>query len=457
MSLCAAHACNRHGPKRAPSRFVQSPWRSDFTLRLARWSVYSVIAVVLVFGATLVYTQLVLEPIEERTDALTENALPSVKQLSVARGALVRMQAALHANGRASAQSEVDDARRELDAALASYLMLPQFSDERRLSVDMSNAVAVLEEHLDEARATGNVNGESFAPLVQAADAAIQRTQLVNIDHGIDATVQIDALKRRSRAISLALSGASLFMAIVTSWLVFRAARRQTELAVEHEALLTTRATELEAFAGRIAHDLKAPLGTLALRLALMKSDGEPEHVDKAVRQVERIDHIIEGLLAYARAGANPPPHARAQLRDVVDEVVEDARPKAQAVEAALEVDPFPPSVVACTPGALWSVLSNLLGNAIKYVVEGQSPIRKIVVHVEELEKNVRVEVVDSGPGLPAGAERSVFQPRQPARGLGLATVKRIVEGFGGRVGVRSVLGRGSIFWFEIPKAEGGA
>jgi signal transduction histidine kinase len=311
----------------------------------------------------------------------------------------------------------------------------------------MTDAVAVLEEHLDEGLATGTVNGESLAPLVQAADAAIHRVELLNIDDGIDATAQIEALKRRSRAVSFTLSGVSLLIALCTSWLVFRAARRQMQLAVEHEALLTTRATELEAFAGRIAHDLKAPLGTLALRLAVMKRDGETEHVDKAVRQVERIDHIIEGLLAYARAGANPPPGARARLRDIVDEVVEEARPKAEAVEAALQVDPVPPSVVACTPGALLSVLSNLLANAVKHVVEGPSPIRKIVVHVEDLENDVRVEVEDSGPKAPAGAGID----------LGLATVKRIVEGFGGRLGVRSAQGSGSIFWFEIPKAESGA
>jgi len=442
-------------------------WRSDLTLRLARWSLYCVIAVVLMFGATLAYTQLVLEPIEARTETLTGNALPSVRQLTVARDALGRMHGAFEAN--VPQRTDVENARRDLDTALAAYLLLPQFPEERTLSIKAENAVAVLEEHIDEALAAPMANRESLVPLFQNANAALFRVELFNLDLGVNEVSEIVALKARSRAVSLALSGASLFGAVLATWLVFRVARRQAQWAVEREILLVTRATELEAFAGRIAHDLKGPLGTLTLRLALMKqrdevaAEKQQEHIDKAVWQVERIDHLIEGLLAFARAGANPPPGARAQLRDVMDEVVEEVRPKAQEVATELRVDPFPPREVACTPGALSSVLSNLLGNAIRYVVESRKPVRQIVVHVDDREQSVRVEVADTGPGLPADAERHVFLPvvraqtSQPGVGLGLATVKRIVEGFGGRVGVRSVRGEGSVFWFELPKAEGAA
>jgi signal transduction histidine kinase len=105
------------------------------------------------------------------------------------------------------------------------------------------------------------------------------------------------------------------------------------------------------------------------------------------------------------------------------------------------------------------SVLSNLLGNAVKYVVDGTELPRKVSVRVHEQHGAAHVEVVDNGPGVPAGFEQTVFEPfhrvsdKQPGIGLGLATVKKIVEAYHGRVGVRSTPGHGASFWFELPKA----
>jgi signal transduction histidine kinase len=101
------------------------------------------------------------------------------------------------------------------------------------------------------------------------------------------------------------------------------------------------------------------------------------------------------------------------------------------------------------------------VGNALKYVVEGRDPARKIRLHVADQPGAVRVEVEDNGPGLPPGTEQAVFEPfvrvgstKQSGSGLGLATVRRIVEAYGGRVGVQSKPGAGSCFWFEMPKAH---
>ncbi|HEX4517474.1 MAG TPA: HAMP domain-containing sensor histidine kinase [Polyangiaceae bacterium] len=458
--------------------------RSDITLRLARWSLYGVIAVVLMFGATLVYTQAVLEPIQAQTEALTDNALPSVKQLSTARDALVRLERELQtyviaeqdAAAQAVTKGKIENARRDLDVALDAYGDLPQFPGEHQLSVKVDDAVALLDEHLGEtlahpkepSPAARAAKVEYLSPFVESANVALFRVQVFNIDQAAEQAQKISSLKKRSRAISLGLSGGSLLGALFAAWLVLRSARRQAKLAADHEALLVTRATELEAFAGRVAHDLKNPLGALALRLALMKQERcadlakQQAHVDKAVLQIARIDRLIEGLLAFARAGASPPPGAHAPLHEVMEEVVEELRPAAQLAHAELRVEPFSPREVACTPGALLSVLSNLVGNAVKYIGEG-GPEREIVVHVDDRDDGVCVEIADTGPGIPADAEGRVFLPFvrlgsvQPGIGLGLATVKRIVEAFGGRVGVRSVFGEGSVFWFELPKAESAA
>ena len=234
---------------------------------------------------------------------------------------------------------------------------------------------------------------------------------------------------------------------------------------MDHGRLLAERATELEAFAGRVAHDLKGSLGSMALLVQLAKrrrGDDQKLSVDleRLTNQAQRMGKIIDGLLAFARAGANPPPGACADLRDILDEVASEVRFAADAANTELRIAPIPAVRLACTPAALTSVLSNLLGNAVKYIGEGKQIPRQISIHVESRDELARIEVQDTGPGLPPGSERIIFEPfrrltetNQPGIGLGLATVKKIVEAYKGRVGVVSTYGCGSTFWFEIPKA----
>jgi signal transduction histidine kinase len=120
-------------------------------------------------------------------------------------------------------------------------------------------------------------------------------------------------------------------------------------------------------------------------------------------RGLDRMNGIINGLLEFARAGGTPSPGACAELGEVLDEVLVDLRPAASAAGAEIVVDAFPPTRLACTPGALTSVLANLLGNAVKYIAEGQRVPRRIAVHVKPHDTTVCIEIEDNGPGLPAG------------------------------------------------------
>jgi signal transduction histidine kinase len=98
--------------------------------------------------------------------------------------------------------------------------------------------------------------------------------------------------------------------------------------------------------------------------------------------------------------------------------------------------------------------------NAIKYI--GDGPRREVVARATVDAGKVHLVVQDSGPGLPPGAERKIFEPyvrvgdtRQPGMGLGLATVKRIVEAHHGKVGVHSTSGSGASFWVDLPLSSG--
>jgi signal transduction histidine kinase len=144
-------------------------------------------------------------------------------------------------------------------------------------------------------------------------------------------------------------------------------------------------------------------------------------------------------------------------MLEVTRAAVEDAREQAKSRCIDLRVEgPARDLTVACPSGVLMSLVSNLVRNAIKYM--GVARERRVVVRVEETAGDVRIQVADTGPGLPPEAVYKVFEPYVRADttgqpGLGLATVNRFAGAYAGRVGVRSTSG-GCTFWFELPAAR---
>jgi signal transduction histidine kinase len=140
--------------------------------------------------------------------------------------------------------------------------------------------------------------------------------------------------------------------------------------------------------------------------------------------------------------------------------VVEEVRSEANGAVEVLVVPWRGDIVFPCAPGILGSVLSNLVRNAVKYIGEGAE--KRVTIRVLPNDDAPRVEVQDTGPGLPEALATHIFEPyvrgpgnAQPGLGLGLSTVRRFVEAHGGRVGVESSPGRGSVFWFRLPRAPG--
>ncbi|MGZ5970997.1 MAG: sensor histidine kinase, partial [Polyangiales bacterium] len=233
-------------------------------------------------------------------------------------------------------------------------------------------------------------------------------------------------------------------------------------LATTHFAAIEARAAELEQFAGRVAHDIRNPLAAARVAAELAEKRTSDEFVRelhrRIMRSLGRADAITTDLLGFARSGAKPDPGARAAPRSIVHEVTTDLAHDAERMGIELCADPVPPVAVACSRGVYLSLLGNLVRNAIKYMRD--APTRRITVRVVEDDGFVRTEVVDTGPGIAEDLLPSLFQPyfRGPSGGaeglgLGLATVKRLAEGHGGRAGVRSERGKGSTFWFELPRA----
>ena len=242
---------------------------------------------------------------------------------------------------------------------------------------------------------------------------------------------------------------------------------RRASLAVENarlydEAQLATRARD--QMLGIVAHDLRNPLGTILMASELL--DGAVAENSVARRQVammrragERMNHLIQDLLDVKRIEAGrlavePRPFAAAAL---LSEAVEMLRPQAasSAIVLELEADADLPRVSA-DAHRIQQVLSNLIGNAIKFTPRGG----RIAVSAELAASELRVAVADTGLGIPAEQLPHIFghfwQGARTDRrgvGLGLSIAKGIVEAHGGRIWVESVVGEGSRFYFTLPVA----
>ncbi|WP_437484466.1 ATP-binding protein [Sorangium sp. So ce1014] len=411
--------------------------------------------------------------------SLAENATPSIMLLATARAELRHTQALLSdlikdvALGRPLDRHELDEARDNLSRSLDAYLGMPVYPGElkqwqtvaqelRKLDLDADRALLLLANgHRNEAN---KLVDDTLRADFDATSEAVMASIELNAKHARRLAIEIAANRVRSRRIALVLNTASVTFALLACAAAAVQIRRHVKLLWRQGVLLERRADELEQFAGRVAHDVLSPLGSVALSLDLaLRRCGEGDPARKALERgrhaIARVKRTTDGLLEFARAGARPEPGARAEVRPVIDDLMVELVHVAEELGAELCVEPFAPCAVAASPGVLTSILANLIRNALKYL--GDSAVCRVVIRVLDERDVVRIEVEDTGPGVAPALEQMVFEPhvraqgaRVPGLGLGLATVRRLTEAHGGRVGLRTVVGQGSLFWFELPSAS---
>jgi signal transduction histidine kinase len=220
---------------------------------------------------------------------------------------------------------------------------------------------------------------------------------------------------------------------------------------------------ELDAFAHTVAHDLKSPLAIIMGYGALITSDlADTNTLQKGLEAIittsEKMNNIVEALLLLARVR---------QIEEItlapldMAEIVNGARERLITMIRESHAEIILPNALAW-PQALgyapWveDVWSNYISNAIQY--GGQPP--RVELGAETSETMVRFWVRDNGGGLTPQEQVQLFAPferlgytRVKGHGLGLSIAKRIVEKLGGQVGVESVLGQGSTFYFRLPRS----
>ena len=218
---------------------------------------------------------------------------------------------------------------------------------------------------------------------------------------------------------------------------------------------------ELERFAYAVAHDLAAPLRGIGVLTELLVQRNQENFKDESkecarmiISDVQRMHSMIQGLLDYTVAVRDPIGTATADTRTAVGRVLQDLRVPIEASGAVITFDSLP--AVPMNEDVLVRVLSNLIGNAIKYRGDGHP---RVHISAEARGGDWLFCVADNGIGVDMKYAEEIFgmfkrlhgAEQYDGNGIGLALCKAAIERHGGKIWVESEPGKGSKFLFTLP------
>lgn len=256
-----------------------------------------------------------------------------------------------------------------------------------------------------------------------------------------------------------------LWLTAILSWRreIVRAALAAKARELDSASRELKRSNEaLERFTSVVAHDLRSPLSSIGLTADLMGSmetnqNGESAELASSIKRgVDDMSRMLQGLLAYSRAGHGQLSFSPCDRERLLSDVLNRLAAPLHTAGGFVTHDPLP--VVMADESQLSRVFQNLIENAIKY--RGQGPP---VVHISTRDGDSEwaFSVRDRGIGIaPKDAKRlfEMFQrawkdeSRYAGAGIGLSVCKTIVERHGGRIWFQSEPGQGTTFWFTLPK-----
>lgn len=217
-------------------------------------------------------------------------------------------------------------------------------------------------------------------------------------------------------------------------------------------------------FLAAASHDLRQPMHALSLLVAAVRVESRLEEREVLLERIDGAAHALSGLLdalldiSRLDAGRVQPRFQEIDLAALLRGVLETHRAAAERKHIEL-VWRIGPCWGRTDPVWLERIVGNYLGNAIRYTPEGGC----VMVAVRRRGGNCQIEVRDNGPGIAADQQELIFQEffqlhnpqrdRSEGLGLGLAIVERLAGPLGHPIGVRSVDGKGAVFWVGVPYA----
>ena len=416
------------------------------TVMLSSWPVVVALGLVTLLVVGMIGLDLYFSDNEARsTTDIVENSQRSITLLNNIRDHAKRLAAT-------NSEGEIDQLTKEIEVDSRDYDPLATYQGEREEWTHLQGLLRELSANpSNRPRTASVVEGE--------VDNSIDTLLRINSLEGSSNVAAIRAAHRQAVWSDAGVGGIVLATVTLISIWLLRVLAHQRRLLVQRVQFLDEKNAELEAFAGRAAHDLRSPMNPIrGYADLILESPGLPEEVTGMARRirrsVDRMTSVVDNMLALSVSGRPPPGHSSSAL--VVERTIEEMGAELQGVDLVTKLRG---GRVACADEVLSQILRNLIGNAIKFRAHSR-PLR-ITIETRDVGPMAEIAIEDNGLGMDPESARHAFEPfyrgqmdrELPGHGLGLAIVDRTTRALGGTCELSSILDRSTRIVVRLPRA----